>query len=154
MEKFEDEDEDEEDLKLDVDDYEIAFKRVPVSESGPQSQSRHRRLCRGRRTPRWCGRLHRSHREDLRHRATTAERHIETYRYRASSGEVEFRTEEPYFSWFSELGSASAKNGARFDQPFSLIPYTSVEWTAPKDPGEIIIHVVVRDRRGGWAGAH
>ena len=33
MEKFEDEDEDEEDLKLDVDDYEIAFKRVPVSES-------------------------------------------------------------------------------------------------------------------------
>ena len=150
MEKFEDEDEDEEDLKLDVDDYEIAFKRVPVSESTTPNHNPDivDFVVAGERLDGAAGFTARTEKTYV-IEPLLAEGHIETYRYRASSGEVEFRTEEPYFSWFTELGSASTKNGARFDQPFSLIPYTSVEWTAPKDPGEIIIHVVVRDRRGG-----
>ena len=99
----------------------------------PQSQPRHRRLhVAGERLDGAAGFTART--ETYIIEPLLAEGHIETYRYRASSGEVEFRTEEPYFGWFTELGSASAKNGARFDQPFSLIPYTSVEWTAPKAP--------------------
>ena len=151
MEKFEDEDEDEEaGPKLDVDNYEIAFKRVPVSESTTPNHNPDivDFVVAGERLNGAAGFTARTEKTYI-IEPLLAEGHIETYRYRASSGEVEFRTEEPYFSWFTELGSASTKNGARFDQPFSLIPYTSVEWTAPKDPGEIIIHVVVRDRRGG-----
>ena len=75
--------------------------------------------------------------------------HIETYTYTSSSGEREYRTEEPYFTWYTEMGADDVADGARFDQPYSLNPYNSVEWTAPTSPGLLTIHVVVRDRRGG-----
>ena len=78
-----------------------------------------------------------------------AEGHIETYVYQTNSGVLEYRSEEPYFSWYTELGADSTEDGARFDQPFSLHPYSKAEWTAPTVPGRILIHVVVRDRRGG-----
>jgi len=75
--------------------------------------------------------------------------HIETYAFINNSGEKEYRTEEPYFSWYTELGAEDPKKGAEFDQPVSLYPYSSVEWTAPDKPGWITIYVVARDRRGG-----
>jgi hypothetical protein len=75
--------------------------------------------------------------------------HIETYTYLNSSGEDEFRTEEPFFTWYTELGSDVGENQARFDQPLSLAPSTSVEWTAPTNPTTVHLYVVVRDRRGG-----
>ena len=78
-----------------------------------------------------------------------ADGHIETYAFINSSGETEYRTEEPYFSWYTELGAEDPKKGAKFDQPVSLYPYSSVEWTAPKKPGWVPLYVVVRDRRGG-----
>ena len=71
---------------------------------------------------------------------------IEEYTY-TSDGVTETRTEEPYFSWYTEAGT--------YDQPFSLYPYTSVEWTAPNLTADQeysgLILVVLRDRRGGMA---
>lgn len=75
--------------------------------------------------------------------------HTETYAYQTSSGENEYRSEELYFLWYTEPGASNAKNQASFDQPLSLAPYSSVEWTAPNEPGRVTIHAVVRDRRGG-----
>lgn len=76
---------------------------------------------------------------------------VETYEYLGSDGEVEERTEEPYFSWYTEAGS--------FDQEYSLYPYSEAVWTpgdawlteAPPEGGEVRILAVVRDRRGGMA---
>ncbi len=56
---------------------------------------------------------------------------------------TETRTEEPYFSWYTEGGS--------FDQPFSLHPSTDVEYTVPKEDFSGFLVVVMRDRRGGMA---
>lgn len=75
--------------------------------------------------------------------------HIETYSYITSSGEEEQREEEPYFTWYTELGTDNKSKQARFDTDYSLYPYSSVEWTAPEVAGTIRIHVVTRDRRGG-----
>ena len=79
--------------------------------------------------------------------------HIETYRYTTEAGEQVYRREEPYITWYTELGSSAADKQARFDQGYSLYPYTTVEWTAPKEPGLIQLYAVIRDRRGGmgWA---
>ena len=68
---------------------------------------------------------------------------VETYSYQTREGTSEDRTEEPYFSWYTEGGS--------FNQPFSLHPYNSVEWTAPPTPFSGRIITVLRDRRGGIA---
>jgi hypothetical protein len=75
--------------------------------------------------------------------------HVETYEFLNGDGELEWRTEEPYFTWFTETGSSKSDNRATFDSPESLHPYSSVEWTAPSVAGEILLHTVVRDRRGG-----
>jgi len=79
--------------------------------------------------------------------------HIETYSYTSAAGEAEYRSEEPYITWFTEIGTDDVQTGARFVQEYSLYPYTSVEWTAPKKSGPIQIYAVIRDRRGGmgWA---
>ncbi|MGC6510021.1 MAG: hypothetical protein ACON4U_16470 [Myxococcota bacterium] len=66
---------------------------------------------------------------------------VEDYDYVTPEGDIETRTEEPYFLWYTEGGS--------FDINFSLYPYSKVEWTAPKGPFEGIIISVIRDRRGG-----
>lgn len=71
------------------------------------------------------------------------ERHIETYLFLNRDGEFEERTEEPYFSWFTE--------GGAFDQPISLYTSSSVEWTAPPTPYSGRIITIMRDRRGGMA---
>ena len=72
---------------------------------------------------------------------------IEDYVYTTTDGVTETRTEEPYFSWYTEAGT--------FDQPFSLYPFTSVEWTAPYlssgQTFEGVMIIVLRDRRGGMA---
>ncbi|MFT4977643.1 MAG: hypothetical protein ACI8S6_003550 [Myxococcota bacterium] len=70
---------------------------------------------------------------------------IEVYTYTAIDGAQEERTEEPYFTWYTE--------GGTFDQTFSLHPYSDVEWTAPAEPFEGTVVVTVRDRRGGMAWA-
>ena len=75
--------------------------------------------------------------------------HHETYVYLNSDGVEEFRKEEPFFTWYTEPGSANRKKQAQYDQPLSLTPAIAVEWTAPKEPSTIHLHVVVRDRRGG-----
>ena len=69
--------------------------------------------------------------------------HVETYSFLNREGIYEERTEEPYFSWFTDCGL--------FDQPLSLHPYNDVEWTAPSVPltGKVI--TIMRDRRGGIA---
>ncbi len=79
--------------------------------------------------------------------------HIETYQYITEAGDMEYRSEEPYITWFSELGSTEAEKRSRFDQEYSLYPYTVVEWTAPKVTGTIQIYAVIRDRRGGMSWA-
>ena len=67
---------------------------------------------------------------------------IEEYTYiNPNTGESELRTETPYLSWYTEEGA--------FDNFVSLLPYTSVEWTAPNTPTRSTIIVTVRDRRGG-----
>ena len=67
---------------------------------------------------------------------------IEEYTYtNPNTGESELRTETPYLSWYTEKG--------QFDNFVSLLPYTSVEWTAPNTPTRSTIIVTVRDRRGG-----
>jgi len=75
--------------------------------------------------------------------------HTETYVYLNSDGEEEFRTEEPFFTWYTELGAAGLSKQAGFDQPLSLAPALDVEWTAPKNATTVHLFVVVRDRRGG-----
>ena len=72
-----------------------------------------------------------------------SEDHIETYRFLNREGIHEDRTEEPYFSWFTDCGI--------FDQPLSLYPYNDVEWTAPSVPLEGKVITIMRDRRGGIA---
>ena len=148
LDKFEDESEDEKDL--DVDTYEIAFKRVPVSTSSTPNHNPDivDFVVAGEQLGGAAGFTARTQKTYV-IEPLLAEGHIETYAYTSSAGEREYRTEEPYFNWYSELGAAEVKDGASFDQPFSLHPYTSVEWTAPTEPGLITIHVVVRDRRGG-----
>ena len=71
------------------------------------------------------------------------ETHVETYSFLNREGEFEERTEEPYFSWFTE--------GGAFDQPISLYPNSYVEWTAPPNPYSGRIITIMRDRRGGMA---
>lgn len=71
------------------------------------------------------------------------EEHIETYQFLNREGEFETRTEEPYFSWFTE--------GGAFYQPISLFPHTEVEWTAPPEAFSGLIITIMRDRRGGIA---
>ncbi len=74
---------------------------------------------------------------------------IEEYQYTADDGTTETRTEEPYFTWYTEAGT--------FDQSFSLYPFSSIEWAAPAlSSGEqttALLLVVMRDRRGGMAWA-
>jgi len=152
MDLLEDEssDEDKDELELDADNYEIAFKRVPVSESETPNHNPDiiDFIVAGERLDGAEGFTARTQTTYI-IEPLLADGHIETYAYTTSSGESEYRTEEPYFSWFTELGAEETKDGASFDQPFSLNPYNSVEWTAPKEPGLLVIHVVVRDRRGG-----
>jgi hypothetical protein len=70
---------------------------------------------------------------------------LETYEYRLDDGTVEERSEEPYFTWYTE--------GGAFDQPFTLHPYSDVAWTAPDEEWQGLVVAVIRDRRGGmnWA---
>jgi hypothetical protein len=66
---------------------------------------------------------------------------IETYRFTLDDGTVEERTEEPFYTWYTEGGS--------FLQEFSLHPYSSTTWTAPDAAFEGVVVAVARDRRGG-----
>lgn len=78
-----------------------------------------------------------------------AEDAVETYSYTPSSGVAEDREEEPYFAWYTE--------GGEFEQTFSLYPYTTAAYTPPKESGWTgMVIVVVRDRRGGmgWHTVH
>ena len=75
--------------------------------------------------------------------------HVETYEFLNGDGELEWRTEEPFFTWYTETDSTQTEKNPPFDSPESLYPYSSVEWTAPSSAGEILVHTVVRDRRGG-----
>jgi hypothetical protein len=79
----------------------------------------------------------------------TPEGHVETYSYQTSEGETEYRTEEPFYQWYTEPGSTNAERTASFDQALSLAPFSSVEWTAPNQAGVVMLYAVVRDRRGG-----
>ena len=78
-----------------------------------------------------------------------ADGHVETYSFVNSKSEEEWRTEEPYFTFYSETGSEKAAKQAKFNVDYSLYPYSSVEWTAPKESGWITLNIVARDRRGG-----
>ena len=68
---------------------------------------------------------------------------IQDYEYVNTDGELETRTEEPYFSFFSTYGE--------FDQAIALYPTVDFEFTAPVDPEQADgqLWMVVRDRRGG-----
>lgn len=66
---------------------------------------------------------------------------IETYTFTSPDSTGESRTEEPFFTWYTE--------GGRFLQEFSLHPYTSTTWTAPDAAFEGVVVAVARDRRGG-----
>ena len=67
---------------------------------------------------------------------------VQDYSYtNPDTGITETRTETPYLSWYTEAGS--------FSNTVSLLPYTSVEWTAPNTATQTEIIVTVRDRRGG-----
>ena len=74
--------------------------------------------------------------------------HVESYSFLNREGSFENRTEQPYFSWFTE--------GGAFDQPISLYPNSEVEWTAPPTPFSGRIITIMRDRRGGmaWSWIH
>lgn len=75
-----------------------------------------------------------------------AEDSVEEYTFFTSTGELETRTEEPYWSWYTE--------GGEFAQNISLPPYAYATYTAPAEPGWTgLVAVVMRDRRGGmgWA---
>lgn len=70
-----------------------------------------------------------------------AEDAVENYQFTNRDGITEDRTEEPYCTWYTE--------GGKFDQEYSLYPYTEVEWTTPETTLDGKVIVVVRDRRGG-----
>ena len=83
---------------------------------------------------------------------------IETYTFINSAGECEERVEEPYFNWYSEYwyypGIDEINTDIPQPVPYTLHPFTSIEWTAPTEDLEGIVLVVARDRRGGLAWAH
>lgn len=78
---------------------------------------------------------------------TLADGAVEDYTYRTEAGVDETRTEQPYFSWYSQEGS--------FDQTNTLYDVTHVKYTTAASPklADQSVWVVVRDRRGGmgWA---
>ena len=75
---------------------------------------------------------------------------IEDYVFLNKEGELEDRTEEPYFTFFTTHGS--------FDNPYGLSPFFETSWTAPVDVPDapVTVWMVIRDRRGGmaWSTLH
>lgn len=68
---------------------------------------------------------------------------VETYAYVDEDGVEESRTEEPYFTNYATDG--------QMIEPFTLYPYAAFGWTAPVDPvsADLTLLIVARDRRGG-----
>lgn len=73
---------------------------------------------------------------------------VEPYTYVNEDGVAEDRTEEPYFTNYASDGDML--------EPFTLYPYAAFSWTAPVDPlgTELTILIVARDRRGGMSWFH
>lgn len=128
----------------DEDDIEIAYKRVPISlAKTPNHNPEIVGLAfEGNIVPDG-GRVEVARMKEYSLEPAVDNADIETYTYVTSEGTEETREEEPYFSWYTEGGS--------FDQPFSLWPTSVAYWTAPEEPGEYELRVVMRDRRGGMA---
>jgi hypothetical protein len=69
---------------------------------------------------------------------------VETYTFVNQDGVEETRTEEPYLTWYAEAGE--------FDQTNDLWPYFDAVYYPPDDgAADATLWVVVRDRRGGMA---
>ncbi len=66
---------------------------------------------------------------------------IEAYHYITDDGDEEEREEDPMLSWYTEDGL--------FDRYQSFAEDGEVLWTAPDGTGSSVIVCVVRDRRGG-----
>ena len=135
---------------LDPNEFEIAFKRVPVSLADTPNHNPDIMdiMVAGQSIGDAAGFTARTEKTYILE-PILRDGHLETYAYYDSTGTLVYRVEEPYFSWYSEVGAEDTKDGAQFDDNISLYPYSSVEWTAPKKPGRLTLHVVVRDRRGG-----
>ncbi len=135
---------------LNTNDFEIAFKRLPVSQAETPNHNPDiiDVVISGIPIGQQMGFTARTKKTYI-IEPILGDNQIETYAYYTNEGKREYRTEEPFFSWYTELGADNPEKGASFDQPISLYPYSSVEWTAPTKPGWITIHIVVRDRRGG-----
>ncbi len=72
---------------------------------------------------------------------------VETYTFVNLDGAAESRTEEPYLTWYTEVGE--------FDQTNDLWPFFEAIYYSPEisDTDTDNVWVVVRDRRGGMAWA-
>lgn len=135
--------------ELDESDLEIAFKRVPVSEAPTPNHNPTLTGFRidGNEIPAGAvAALAAGQTYEI--EPILAEDAVETYTYRTQDGEDEEREEEPYLSWYLVEGT--------FDQPNSLYPYLSVNYTAPEEPAadEGSLWVAIRDRRGGMGWIH
>ena len=147
------------DADLDSGDVEIAYKRLPISLAETPNQNPDVQgltvyadpvfdqgtFLRGTEVPVDGGSFIAERGAEYQLVPVFAEDAIETYAFTTPDGVREDRTEEPFFTWYTE--------GGRFLQEFSLHPYTSTTWTAPDAAYEGVVVAVARDRRGGmgWA---
>ncbi len=130
----------------DEDDFELAYKRVPVSmASTPNHNPQIRALLFDgvELEPDTVVEVDAGQSYEL--EPVLADDAVEIYEYWSESGEVEERVEEPYYSFFVQEGS--------IDIPFALHPYGEFSWTAPGEPSdqERSIWIIVQDRRGGMS---
>lgn len=136
---------------LDQEDLELAYKRVPVSESPAPNRNpwitaitvdgveipEGTVVSLDRGQPYSIG-------------VTLPDEAVETYPFLNKDGVEESRTEEPYLTWYTEAGE--------FDQTNDLWPYFEAIYYPPdrsesESQSEARLWVVVRDRRGGMAWA-
>jgi hypothetical protein len=66
---------------------------------------------------------------------------VEKYKILNARGELEERTERAFYSWFATAGD--------FDRHTTRAPLRNQIWTAPNEPGQYRLWLVVRDGHGG-----
>jgi hypothetical protein len=73
----------------------------------------------------------------------------ETYMLPTFDGDVRTITENMRYAWFATAGSWSRGDTGGTIDPFGNVPPLDTVWTAPSEPGDVRLWLVMRDERAG-----